>query len=330
VFNPQWFYHVAIESSPNTDASVSFDSDGDGSVTFLDAFKGDDRFGLNEAYAGYDFDNGIKLKAGTMKAPLLFEELVDSRYQQAVERSLVNYLYTGAYVDGVALEYSSAHVRLVGMVSNGISDGLFGGGVAGGSAQTGGTPALVSDTDAAFTFRAEWLAGGTWEQFQGYTSRQDEEPGLLIGGAAHWQLAEDDMPLVPDISWLVLTLDASLELGGGNFYAAVILGNADLPAPADDSVPLALILGGGWYFAENWELFGRYEWSDVDLPATDDVSIATVGVNGYFAGQNVKWTTDFGLGLNTVSFSVPVTGWNVDAPGETGQVVIRSQLQIAF
>jgi hypothetical protein len=27
---------------------------------------------------------------------------------------------------------------------------------------------------------------------------------------------------------------------------------------------------------------------------------------------------------------VPVTGWNVDAPGETGQVVIRSQLQIAF
>lgn len=330
VFNPQWFYRVSIETSPNTDASVSFDSDGDGSVTFLDSFKGDDRFGLNEAYAGYDFENGLKLKAGTMKAPLLYEELVDSRYQQAVERSLVNYLYTGAYTDGVALEYSSEAVRLVGMVSNGISDGLFGGGVAGGTGQTGGTPALVSDTDVAFTFRFEWLAGGTWEQFQGYTSRQDEEPGLLIGGAAHWQVAEDDTPLVPDISWLVMTLDASLELGGGNVYAAVIFGNADLPAPASDSTPLAMLFGGGWYFAENWELFGRYEWSDPDLPTTDDVSIATIGVNGYFAGQNVKWTTDFGFGLNTVSFAVPVTGWNVDAPGETGQVVIRSQLQIVF
>jgi hypothetical protein len=330
VFNPQWFYRVSIETSPNTDASVSYDSDGDGSITFLDAFKSDDRFGLNEAYAGYDFENGVKLKAGTMKAPLLFEELVDARYQQAVERSLVNYLYTGAYVDGVAVEYATENLRLAGMLSNGISDGLFGGGVAGGTAQTGGMPALVSDTDFAGTFRAEWLAAGTWEQMQGYTSRRDDEGGVLIGGAVHWQMAEDDTPLVPDISWLVLTLDASFEFGGGNVYAAVIYGNADLPAPADDATPLGLILGGGWYFADDWELFGRYEWSDADIPNTDDVSIATVGVNGYFAGQNVKWSTDIGLGLNTVSFAVPVTGWNADAAGEDGQVVIRSQLQIVF
>ena len=35
----------------------------------------------------------------------LFEELVENQYQQAVERSVVNYLYTGGYTQGIAVDY---------------------------------------------------------------------------------------------------------------------------------------------------------------------------------------------------------------------------------
>ncbi|MHC4429819.1 MAG: hypothetical protein ACYS0D_14645 [Planctomycetota bacterium] len=97
-----------------------------------------------------------------------------------------------------------------------------------------------------------------------------------------------------------------------------------------DSSPIGIVVQGGYYFAENWEGFGRYEWADLDMPTAQDVSILTVGVNKYFAGHNAKWSTDVGVAFDSIAVGVPVTGYRADAVGSDGQVVIRSQLQIIF
>jgi hypothetical protein len=56
----------------------------------------------------------------------------------------------------------------------------------------------------------------------------------------------------------------------------------------------------------------------------------TVGVVRYYNGNMLKWTTDVGVGLHPVAseFASTALGWRADAPGENGQVVIRSQLQL--
>ena len=94
---------------------------------------------------------------------------------------------------------------------------------------------------------------------------------------------------------------------------------------------MGFVVQGGYYVTEDWEVFGRYEWGDTELEPSD-IQILTVGATKYFAGYNVKWTTDVGYGVDPVPFDVPITNWRDDANGNgnNGQIVIRSQLQLAF
>ena len=303
VVSPEWFYKVEIETGSNNTG----------------------RTGLQDAYVGYDYGNGWKVIVGTYKAPLLREELVDSRYQLAVERSLTNYLYTGGRTNGIAVDYMGDQLHFIGSLNNGIDNTFYGGLVGGGA----GAAALVSDTDFAFTVRGEWLAMGNWDQFTDFTSPSGSETGLMVGGALHYQTDEE---LATQLDLFVLTGDVQFEFGGANAYAAFVYANAE--DTTIDVSPLAIILQGGYYFTDDWEGFARYEWSDPDGASslTDDISIFTVGVNKYFAGHNAKWTTDIGLGLDSIgaAAAVPVTGFRADGTGEDGQVVIRSQLQIVF
>ncbi len=86
------------------------------------------------------------------------------------------------------------------------------------------------------------------------------------------------------------------------------------------------------YVTDHWEVFTRYEWSDFDSTGVADLSIVTVGAVRYYNGNMIKWTTDVGVGLNPVApeFASTPLGWRGDAPGENGQVVVRSQLQLLF
>jgi len=333
VVSPDWFYRIDIETSSNA------------------GVIGDERTGVLDAYAGYDFGNGWKMYGGQFKAPLLFEELVEDQYQQAVERSLVNYLYTGGYTQGIAVDYLGDQWHVVGSWNNGINDIAYGGGVGVGS----GSSALDSDTELAFTVRGEWLAMGTWDQFKDITSPQGEEMGVRVGAAAHVQTSESGGALpaaaaLQRTELVVLAADVSVEFGGSNVYAQLsysienyIAPNAGPAGGGVTAKPWGIVLGGGWYWAEDWEVFGRYEWSDRGALGSagnsDNINIITVGVNKYFAGHNAKWTTDIGIGLTTVDAGAgtptgtslaPVTGWRQDNSNGDGQVLIRTQLQILF
>ena len=256
-----------------------------------------------------------------MKAPLLREELVASQYQLLVERSNVNYFYTASRVDGVALDYLGDQFHVMAMLSDGM--------------RTGGSVWSTQDTDFALTARVEWLAMGNWDQFHDFTSPNGSERGVMVGGALHYQTSEDvGTPGAPDTDVLVLTGDVSVEYDGWNAFAALVYTSVDFPTPTLDVDQTAIVVQGGYYLSDNWELFGRYEWSDFDLvtvPVTQDLSIFTIGATRYFSGHNAKWTTDIGIGFDEVSVApANITGFRVDDVGEDGQVVIRSQVQIMF
>jgi hypothetical protein len=336
VVSPEWFYRVDIETSTNANGVAT-----------------DTRTGLLEAYAGYDFGNGWKVYGGQFKAPLLFEEMVEDQFQQAVERSLVNYLYTGGYTQGIAVDYLGDQFHVVGSWNNGITDTGYGGTITTG---TGGS-ALQGDTNFGLTARGEWLAMGTWDQFKDITSPQGEEMGVKVGGAFHWQRGEYGLSGTvtgATNSLAVITGDISAEFGGANVYGQINYSVMDFKSPAvgpaldgSSNKPWGIVIGGGWYFSEEWELFGRYEWSDRSVGSTpgnpDNLNIITVGVNRYFAGHNAKWTTDVGFGLQSVDVGLangtviaPVTGWRQDVASgagganNNGQLLIRTQLQILF
>jgi len=306
---PDFFYHVDIEVA-NNDAGLP---------------SGENRTGLQEAYAGYDFGQGWRFWIGTITTPLLREELVDAGDQLLVERSLVNYLYTGGYTDGLAVRYRNDLFNVVASYNNGVNDGVFGGGV-----RTGGTSPIFSGiSDYAFTFRGEWLIKGDWDTLTSLSSPRGGAHAMMLGGAVHFQSADASSTGVNDLDLLLLTADFSGQFGGTSVFAAIMYSNANQdPAGSQDS--LGFVGQVGHFISPTWELFGRFEHSSGDIVTLDDVDIFTFGFTKWLADFSAKWTTDFGFALDTISVTAPITGWRADLPGEDKQVVVRSQFQIRF
>lgn len=294
VFDPSWVYHV----------TGAFNRSG-GS------------FDLEDAYIEKTLDNGLAIQFGQFKLPFMREELVSSKRQLAVDRSLLNEEYNQDRSQGIQVSWEGEQFRWNAAFSDG-----FG---------TANTAALAEDTEWAFTGRVEFLGAGSWSQFRDFTSFQGEDFGMMIGGAAHYQKSEYGTAAGPEVELLTYTLDVSLEFGGANAFAAFVGRSLD-DDNGTDLDQYGFLIQGGVFLTEDLELFGRYEWSDFDVDGVEDLSVITVGVNKYWQKHGLKWTTDVGFGLDEVSapFSSSGVGWRTDPTDEDGQIVIRSQLQLLF
>jgi len=291
VVNPDWMYYVEAD------------------------FTESGTFTLDDAYIAYNYGNGWKAMMGQFKAPILREELVHSMHQLAVERSLINEIFTGGRTQGIAVDYLGDQFHFVASYNDG--------------ANTPNTPWSTRDTEFSFTGRGEILFSGTWDQFQDFTSWEGEETGFLLGGALHYQVQEYGTIDPDELEVLLATIDASLEFGGANLFGAFIYRSLDDDAMVDYD-QYGFLIQGGFFLNEDWELYGRYEFADLDMPGVDDVNLFTIGVNRYWAKHGLKWTTDVGFGIDSVPTTSSITGWRQDSVGEDGQVVVRSQLQLLF
>src|SRR5690606_35592536 len=264
----------------------------------------------------HDYGNGWRVLAGSMKLPLLREELVEAQYQLAVERSLFNYSFTGGYSDGLAVHYQGDDFRFMGMISDG--------------ANMGNTTWNAQSNEYALTGRVEFRVNGNWGQFEQFTSRPGDEQGLLIGGAIHYQKG-DYGNAANEPETLILTGDVTAQFGGFNLFGAVVWSELDPNITGvSDSNPWGFVIQGGVYVSDEVELFARYEYIDSDMSGVDEISLLTGGFNWYFHGQNAKWTTDIGYAFDSLPMGNSLTGWQADAAGEDGQSVIRSQWQLLF
>ena len=284
---------------------------------------------LRDAYLMKQYDNGMAWMAGRMRVPLTREEMVDSIYQLAAERSLTNAIFTGGITNGFAAMWSNDFLKVMGVISNG--------------ANNLGRNALAPDVEAvAVTGRIDWLIAGNWTQFRQFTAPRGTEFGVLLGGAAHYQKGESGGSLGSEPETIIATGDVSLQGNGWNAFGAFNYKYVDPNiGDLDSSNVWGIVAQGGFYVTDELEPFLRYEYADLDNDTDNDkISILTFGLN-YYVNANVKVTADAGYAFNGISpMVVPNVngiaadgrsyGWRADPAGQDGQWASRIQLQLVF
>lgn len=311
--NKDWFFRVRFRNDNGDSASVDY------------------------AYAGYKFANGLKATWGQFKLPLLREEMVSSAKQLAAERSFTNGVYTQGFSQGVQLSYEQENWR--GFFA--FSDGL----------NSANTDFIASENTAGFgtsgqaeyavTGRGEFLFSGNFKQFEDFTSAKGSDFGFLLGAALHWQQS-DNTPVAgdQDRDTFQYTVDASLEGDSWNLFGAFIgrYQETSIGAASSDFNDFGAVVQGGWRFAENTELFGRWDaiFADSDRGLTEDTyNFLTVGLNQYYAGHAAKATLDVlwsfeNTGDLAAFNSLPDTGVGIIGQTDENEVAIRLQFQLLF
>lgn len=291
-------------------------------------------FVLEDSWLRYHLTNEWNVRFGQFKLPFNREELVSPAKQLAVERSLVNESLNLARSQGIELAYADAVNRLSLAVSDAGQDQVGGFGFVGTVGEN--SPALAEDTEYAVTSRYEFLAAGSWGQFDDFTSPVDEEFGLLLGLAVHIQQDEYTGAFSfgrNEERWFAWTFDVSAEWGGANAFASFFHHYIDDGTFGQINV-YGVVGQAGVYFTPKFEVFTRFEWGTLGVGAADfhDLYLLTIGGNYYFDGHDIKLSADVGFGLYPVeaAWDSDIAGWRIDGNSAEPQVVIRTQFQLLF
>lgn len=294
-------------------------------------------FELEDAYVGYQWDNGWNLQWGQFKLPFMREELVSSRYQLAADRSLMNEVFNQDWAQGIQLNYKAEDWQVLVAFSDGFRSGNS-------EFATDRTLAANSffssgESDWAFTGRGEYKFAGTWEQFKDFTSKSGSDFGALLGFAAHYEGGDDSSIGAGSgsfdfFSW---TGDLSLEGDGWNLYAAAVGTYADFNGGYDGDDYGFLVQGGIMIPETSWEVFARYDALLPDdearaLSSDDDwFSTVTAGVNYYWSGHAAKFTADVQWFIDDLNaLSLPNSGIGYLSDDDENEFTIRFQFQLLF
>ena len=291
---------------------------------------------------GYQLSDSLWLSAGEDKAPFLREETTEAEHQLAVERSVVNELFTAGRVQGAWINWN-AHdmVRVAVAITDGVNSGERKDGV-----ETS-KDFYEDDSDFAITSRIDVRLAGNWEQAEDFTAWSGEPMALFIGGAVHYEVRETGDSLAGtalsahQTDSFLWTVDGSLEVSGFNLYIAAVGADLDHEASgSDDSSPWGLVVQGGYQIIpDKLELFGRWEYLDLDADVAgveDQINIVTVGGNWYLNRHQSKVTVDVVYALDSLAIlsdfesSLAECGLLLDHEDEENQVALRTQFTLTY
>lgn len=310
MFDPSWQYELELDSNRTS---------------------GDMQLGEN-VWVLKDLGNGFAVRAGQFKPFYLREENVSSRRLLAVERSMVNGFFSAGVAQGVQVSSTHDRWRVMGAYIDGFGTG-------------GASPYTVEDNEYAFTARGEFLAWGDWKAIEDDNPFRGGTDALLFGVAASTRRQEygtgDNLPppdfnnaefdasaIAADITWKT----SGFTLAAWGIYQKMRT-NDDGVMGAFDYDQYGAVVRGGVFVSDDIELYAMYEWGETGMPNTSNLSALTVGFNWFFHRNDIKWSSDIGYGFNPVAApwaGSGGTGWRADSPGEDGQIVIRSQIQLLF
>lgn len=302
----------------------SGDSDGGGSGAL----------NLEQAWLRYMFADQMGFRVGQFVDPVFHEQLVNSDRQLAADRSLMNTIITGAdesYTQGATFIWMpDPRVN----IEIGFTDGVNTGNTSFRDFPTG-------PTNFGFAGRAEFAVFGNADNSRDFTAMGNKEDSLVIGVGADWtQIGDTDN--------ILHTVDAQWEGADGRLglYGAFVgqfirngtgTGITGVTGGAagtnNDTYNWGLLLQAGYMLDNNWELFGRYDYTHTDdkiaiggTGTTEDAfHEATVGVNYYFHGHNAKVTVDVSWLFN----GAPTGASNLGIlNSDDDEFVIRGQFQL--
>ncbi len=295
----------------------NFSTDG-GGFTLLDYY-------VTTPVPGMEDD--AKLKFGQFKAPFLYEELVSSGSQLAVDRSFVNSYFSQGRSQGISFIYAGNEDDDYKVEIN-FSDGFN-------TANTGF--ASTSEADFSIGGRFDYKVSGAWSDFKDFTATQGQEQALRFGGAIFYQMGDGTYALgtgaTTELDLLSITADGQWESNGVSVYGAFIFSDADFGAAGDMS-DVGFIAQAGYRFDENNEVFGRFDYLIADASGVDDFSSLTFGYNHYIYGdQSAKFTADvfFVFESNSMTyFAGGNPGQGLLPDSGDPQAGIRTQFQLSF
>jgi len=337
--NKDWFFRVRASADSGGVVENELDTGGNPTGRFTSANTGG--FSPDYAYAGYKFANGVRVTAGQFKLPLLREELVGDERQLAAERSVTNYVFTQDYSQGVMFDYETETWRGAVAFSDGLAtrntdytnDQLSSWFVSGGG---------LGESDFAVTARFEYLFSGGWKMFDDFTAAKGQDFGAMAGVAGHYQSsANSNITTDVDVQTLQYTADVTLEGDSWNIYGAFIGRHQDQRTGGADTdfADFGAVVQGGWRFAENTELFARWDaiFGDEDRAAfatEDQFNFVTFGLNHYWAGHAAKGTLDVVWSLDSTSGPLggilPNTAVGLAGDTEENEIAFRAQFQLLF
>ena len=348
ISDPSWQYAVTLAYqqffNSNTLSNDAYNFAGGGGVSQGDNFAGG--IGLENAYVKKDLGNGFNVMVGQFKSPFLREWLVSSKYQLAVERSLVSTLFSTGWTQGIQLGWNNDMLRVMASYNDGANNANIGSISGTNVFAVTGDNLGVGFAQWAFTGRGEWKPFGSWQQFNDFSSMRGEASGLLLGAAINWQrggqqdVGNTSTIVTPgsgnaEATFLTWTVDATWELGGASLFAAWAMNTAYTVPLGNNSInTYGTIVQGGYFVSNDVELFARWEWmstastpdnspQSVNTPSGENINflgaynsfvnnIGTVGFNWYIGGaRGLKFTSDFGVSWKPLIFQTGLFGDNI-------------------
>jgi Phosphate-selective porin O and P len=345
VIDPSWQYRLILIYNQNQNAAAvpaGNNAAGNG---------GSSNAGMEEAMVIKDLGDGFKISVGQFKSPFLREEIVSSRRQLAVERSLVDQMFSTKFTQGVMGTWTGDHLMFEAMYNDGGSNANTGATAAFNSESVGSPQNLNNGagfTQWAITAHAGWLAYGHWNDFNDLSSYPGEGEGLMFNAWLNMQRGgEGDTSAIQgtnniplngnsDAQFLTWSVDASWHFGGANLFSYFVMNTAyDIPATTTNNISsinsYGAVVQGGYFITNTVELFGRWEWlstqskgvndignvGTLDVPTVANVfnagrtSAYTAGFNWFIHGRQIKLTTDIGFTTAPLWFNNGIYGAGV-------------------
>lgn len=311
---------------------------------------------LEDAYISYALADGLKIWGGRFMNRFAREQIMSSKNQLAVDRSIVANVFAGndGYVEGLALEWAVVPdmAKISVTVNDGLNSGAQGGAATG--FQNGSNDFAGDASDFAVTGRIDLKLAGDWAAASDANAWSSNK-GLqaFVGAAVHYENGEsgDDQTSAVTAqtgnydSFIQWTVDALVKTNGLSVMAAVYgwhfdAGDSDHPAFLGDTDHYAFTVQAGFFvIPDKLEPFARYEWIEVDdLTGGDNENLQawTFGANYYLSKHASKLTADVVWeleGINTANrmgIGLDGIGLQNDTPGEKNQLVWRIQYQLLF
>lgn len=300
---------------------------------------------LEDAWAQYAWDNGLSFRWGQFKVPFLREEYLSSGSQLAVERTVVNEVFTIKFVQAVMLAFQPKDSDWKASLA--FSDGAESRNSEFASPRRITASGLLNrvgqgESDYALTGRVEWKPAGKWSQFNDFTSPAGSEFALMLGAAGHVEGGDGSSSAFSGGTYVYAswTADLSVEGNGWNLYAAAVGGHSDFHDTAAGDVSnddYGFFVQGGFMIPDTpLEPFARHEvlFADPDRTGAegyDAYNALTVGCNWYLYGHAAKLTVDTVWRMNEADpFAVSRSGIGILGDDNPGEVVVRIQWQLLF
>lgn len=283
-----------------------------GSWSFLDAWA---KTNLGES--------GWTVQWGQFKLPFWREWLLSERFNQMVERSNLNSVFSSSYAQGVQLSTSTDDYRIFLAYSDGLR-----------TLNTDYTNNI--EADYAVTVRGEYKFSGNWAQFADMTSLGNQESGFMVGAALHHQGRTTNFRGSDIDSLTQYTVDLNYEDTNWNLTGAFVGRTIDqsVGGNADD---FGFLAQGGVFASDKLEVFGRYTLlvPDSDAAGDDNFSTITAGINYYLHGHAAKFTLDAVWFLDNPNDTTmigfgPSTETGLLQTSDADQIAIRAQFQLIF